>query len=124
MKILHITPELTPWSKAGGLGDAVAGLVKALAAEGHEVRVVSPLYGSVPDQEKLTTLIDSLKVNVAADRLRATCRVNDLLRARVVGSAVRAWLCRYRSRDRAGWRSRSRSTRASSTASTVTARSE
>ena len=72
MKILHISPELTPWSKAGGLGDAVAGLVKALAAEGHEVRVVSPLYGSVPDQEKLGTLIESLKVNVAGDPLRAT----------------------------------------------------
>ena len=78
MKILHISPELTPWSKAGGLGDAVAGLVKALAAEGHEVRVVSPLYGSVPDQEKLGTLIESLKVNVAGDPLRATCRVRKI----------------------------------------------
>jgi starch synthase len=78
MKILHISPELTPWSKAGGLGDAVAGLIKALAAEGHEVRVVSPLYGSVPDQEKLSTLIESLKVNVAGDPLRATCRVRKI----------------------------------------------
>ena len=78
MKILHITPELTPWSKAGGLGDAVAGLVKALAAKGHEVRVVSPLYGSVPDQEKLVTLIESLKVNVGGDKAKAQCRVRKI----------------------------------------------
>lgn len=75
MRILHITPELTPWSKAGGLGDAVAGLAKAQAADGHEVRIVSPLYGSVPNQEKLVTLIESLKVQVTGDSAPAICRV-------------------------------------------------
>ena len=48
MKILFVTPELAPWSKAGGLGDATVALGKALAALGHEVRAVTPLYGSVP----------------------------------------------------------------------------
>jgi len=91
MKILHISPELTPWSKAGGLGDAVAGLVKALAAEGHEVRVVSPLYGSVPDQEKLGTLIESLKVNVTGDKLRATCRVRKI----DLASKAEAWFIEH-----------------------------
>jgi starch synthase len=55
MRILFVTPELAPWSKAGGLGDATVALGKALAALGHEVRAVTPLYGSVPGREKMGT---------------------------------------------------------------------
>lgn len=47
MRILMISPELTPFSKAGGLGDMVASLTKALAALGHEVRVFTPKYGNL-----------------------------------------------------------------------------
>ena len=57
MKILHITPEIAPWSKAGGLGDATAALAKNLAALGHDVRVATPLYGSVPGREQMGTLL-------------------------------------------------------------------
>jgi len=45
MKILMIATEVTPFAKTGGLGDVVAALSKELAALGHEVRVVCPLYG-------------------------------------------------------------------------------
>ena len=75
MKILHITPEIAPWSKAGGLGDATAALAKNLAALGHDVRVVTPLYGSVPGREQMGTLLDSLKVEVGGDPAKAACRV-------------------------------------------------
>ena len=64
MKILHLSPELAPWSKAGGLGDAVAALAKAMGALGHEVRVVTPLYGSVPGAERMGVLLPSLQVGV------------------------------------------------------------
>jgi starch synthase len=47
MKILMISPELTPFSKAGGLGDMVASLTLALAERGHDVRVFTPLYGNI-----------------------------------------------------------------------------
>ena len=47
MKILMISPEVAPFSKTGGLGDAVAALSKAVAARGHEVRIITPCYGSV-----------------------------------------------------------------------------
>ena len=67
MRILFVTPELAPWSKAGGLGDATVALGKALAAMGHEVRAVTPLYGSVPGREKMGTLIEALKVGVGGD---------------------------------------------------------
>jgi starch synthase len=48
MKILMISPELAPFAKAGGLGDMVASLSKALAEAGHEVRIFIPCYGNIP----------------------------------------------------------------------------
>ena len=78
MRILFVTPELAPWSKAGGLGDATVALGKALAAKGHEVRAVTPLYGSVPDREKMGTLVESLKVGVNGDPRKAGCRIRTL----------------------------------------------
>lgn len=78
MKILHITPEIAPWSKAGGLGDATFALAKNLAALGHEVRVATPLYGSVPGREQMGTLLESLQVDVGGDPAKAACRVRSL----------------------------------------------
>jgi starch synthase len=78
MRILFVTPELAPWSKAGGLGDATVALGKALAAKGHEVRAVTPLYGSVPGREKMGTLIEALKVGVHGDPRKAGCRIRTL----------------------------------------------
>jgi starch synthase len=47
MKILMVCAEFAPWAKTGGLADAVAGLSGALAASGHEVRVLLPRYSHV-----------------------------------------------------------------------------
>ncbi|MCE0498328.1 MAG: glycogen/starch synthase [Methylacidiphilales bacterium] len=46
-RILFITSECTPLAQTGGLGDAVAGLSKALLKLGHDVRIVMPLYQSI-----------------------------------------------------------------------------
>ena len=78
MKILHLTPELAPWSKAGGLGDAASALARQLAALGHEVRVATPLYGSVPGRERMGTRLEALRVPVGGDPARAGCRVRHL----------------------------------------------
>ncbi len=51
MKILFAASEVFPFSKTGGLGDVAAALPKALAARGHDVLVVSPLYGNVDTQK-------------------------------------------------------------------------
>ncbi len=91
MKILFVTPELAPWSKAGGLGDATAALGKALAAQGHEVRAVTPLYGSVPGREGMSTFIESLKVGVGGDPLKAACRVRTL----TVAKGFDAWFIEH-----------------------------
>lgn len=44
MKTVMITSEVTPYSRTGILGDAVAGLSKGLSHNGIEVCVISPLY--------------------------------------------------------------------------------
>ncbi len=91
MKILFVTPELAPWSKAGGLGDATAALSKALAAQGHEVRAVTPLYGSVPGREGMGTLIEALKVDVGGDPRKAACRIRTL----TVSPGFEAWFVEH-----------------------------
>lgn len=48
MQILFLSSEVAPFSKTGGLGDVAGALPQALARLGHRVRVVSPLYQSVP----------------------------------------------------------------------------
>ena len=47
MKIVFATPEIVPYSKTGGLADVSGALPVELAALGHEVLVVTPLYKSI-----------------------------------------------------------------------------
>ncbi len=47
MKILFATPEAMPYFKTGGLGDVARALPDALAARGHDVQVIMPLYRAV-----------------------------------------------------------------------------
>ena len=43
-RVLHLTAELWPYARTGGLGQAVAGLAEYQAANGTESHVVLPLY--------------------------------------------------------------------------------
>ena len=45
--ILFVASEALPFVKTGGLADVAGALPKALAARGHDVRVVVPLYSKV-----------------------------------------------------------------------------
>jgi starch synthase len=47
MKVLFVTSEVAPYSKTGGLADVSSGLPSALANEGVQVKVATPMYRSV-----------------------------------------------------------------------------
>jgi starch synthase len=47
LKAAHITAEVSPYSKIGGLGDVGYALPKALSRLGHEVIIITPYYGRV-----------------------------------------------------------------------------
>ncbi|RMF76729.1 MAG: glycogen synthase [Acidobacteria bacterium] len=47
MRIAHVTPEIAPLAKAGGLGDVAAALPVAQARAGHDVTVVVPGHPAV-----------------------------------------------------------------------------
>ncbi|MBU4375463.1 glycogen synthase [Patescibacteria group bacterium] len=47
LNIVHITSEISPFSKTGGLADVARSLPKAIKRLGHEVLIITPLYGKV-----------------------------------------------------------------------------
>ncbi|PIT93756.1 glycogen synthase [Candidatus Falkowbacteria bacterium CG10_big_fil_rev_8_21_14_0_10_43_11] len=52
LKIIHIVSEVDPFSKSGGLADVARSLPKALKRLGHEITIVTPLYGQIIDKKK------------------------------------------------------------------------
>lgn len=60
MNILMISAEMAPVAKVGGLGDVVDALSRALAAGGHDVRVILPLYGDLDRKKEKITPIKTL----------------------------------------------------------------
>lgn len=66
MKILYAASEVAPFVKTGGLGDVAGSLPQALAAAGHEVAVVCPLYSKIEDKwRKKMKLVQKLYVQLA-----------------------------------------------------------
>ena len=50
MKILFAASESVPFVKTGGLADVIGALAPVLAKEGHDVRVVIPLFSAIPKE--------------------------------------------------------------------------
>ncbi|XP_077227348.1 uncharacterized protein LOC143860546 isoform X2 [Tasmannia lanceolata] len=51
MHIIHITAEMAPIAKVGGLGDVVTGLARACISRGHKVDIMLPLYECIQKQQ-------------------------------------------------------------------------
>ncbi len=66
MRVLFVSAEVTPFARTGGLGDVVGVLPPVLAAAGHDVRVVMPLYQSIRRSDfGLTAVVERLPVPLA-----------------------------------------------------------
>lgn len=65
LNILFCSPEVTPFSKTGGLGDVAGSLPKALAEIGCKVRVITPKYACVSNTNgKMKKVTGSLPVRI------------------------------------------------------------
>lgn len=64
LKIFMVAPELAPLIKVGGLADVVGALSKALAAKGHDVRIVIPKYAGLRHCKGERALKDPLIVHL------------------------------------------------------------
>lgn len=89
VKILFVASECVPFAKAGGLGDVVGALPKALAALGHDARVLLPKYGTV-DTAGFSRRAEPLGVPMGSGA--AWC---GLLEGRLPGSDVPIYLLEH-----------------------------
>jgi starch synthase len=68
-RVLHVTAELYPWVKTGGLGDVAAALPPAQQAEGIAARLIVPGFPAVLDAFRMTD-IARLATPFAGERVR------------------------------------------------------
>ncbi|MCO5576408.1 hypothetical protein L7F22_030218 [Adiantum nelumboides] len=55
LHVMHVTAEMAPLAKVGGLADVVTGLARACLNMGHKVEVMLPFYECIP-QDQVTEL--------------------------------------------------------------------
>ncbi len=81
MRVLHVSAELYPWVKSGGLGDVASALPPALAALAVDTRLLLPgfsgfldAFADITDVVRLLTPFASERVRVARARLPGSDR--------------------------------------------------
>jgi starch synthase len=79
MRILFVSSEVAPFAKTGGLGDVSGALPRQLAALGHDVRVVLPMYPRVHAPGRtFTEVVSDLPLDLGGTRLRVSIHATDL----------------------------------------------
>ncbi len=90
MRICFVASEVAPLAKTGGLADVAGALPRHLHAQGHDIRVIMPLYSSIG-----TAALEMLPVESAQNvelRLGAHLYRYSLFETRLPGSAVPLYL--------------------------------
>lgn len=73
MRVLHVTSEVAPFSKTGGLGEVLGALPAHQRAAGIAARVVTPRYGFIdPARHALVRRPDPLTVHLGGQAFAAT----------------------------------------------------
>src|SRR5919112_2611498 len=62
--VVHLVPELSPYARTGGLGEAVASLAKYQAASGIPVTVIMPLYAAVRERAEVRPISPAFTLTV------------------------------------------------------------
>ncbi|MFA6995356.1 MAG: glycogen/starch synthase [Patescibacteria group bacterium] len=73
LKIVQIASEIAPFSKTGGLGDVSRSLSKALKRLGHDVIIITPLYGRIIDKSanKLSLVFSNVSLHLnSSEKIR------------------------------------------------------
>ncbi len=86
LRVLHVSPEVAPFSKVGGLGDVAGALPPALRRQGVDCRIVTPAWDGILDAIRdrglpLTRVSRGVEAVVRWEILRGTvwkCLVDDL----------------------------------------------
>jgi len=70
VRILMLSSEVAPFAKTGGLADVVAALHHAMARQGHDVRVIMPLFRSVDRfKYRLLPILRKLAARVGGEEI-------------------------------------------------------
>ena len=79
MKIAFVSSEVSPFAKAGGLGDVSAALPRHLAALGHDVRLVMPMYARVQTPGRtFTEVLPELRFQMGPHAVRVSIHAAEL----------------------------------------------
>lgn len=89
MRVVHVASEVAPYAQSGGLADVLGGLPPALAAQGHDVAVVAPLYRGVEAKVIAAGLsLDTIPIVVALGPHTITCALRTMRRGRTTFAFV------------------------------------
>ena len=90
LRICFATSEMAPFAKTGGLADVSGALLKFLHADGHDIRLIMPAYGSIARHELDSYPLETLQ-NVPL-QLGTYDYEFSVRHARVPGSRASAYL--------------------------------
>ena len=91
MKVLFVSPEVTPLARTGGLGDVVGALPLALCNAGLDIRILCPLHRGALKGLESKRLEGSLRIKIGAKR-----RSMRVVETRLPGTDVPVYLLEHK----------------------------